>query len=73
MLIPNLDGGSGHWQNVRDLQPFCGVDLKPYFPQEAGESKTLWERWVRCVMGFKSPPYFCIKALLFALEFIRGD
>jgi hypothetical protein len=56
-----------------DLQPFCGVDLKPYFLSERGPSKTLWERWVRCMMGLKSSPYFCIKALLIMLEFICGD
>jgi hypothetical protein len=55
------------------LQPFCGVDVRPYFPNEAKQGGTLWERWVRCMMGLKPSPYMCIKALLFALEFIRGD
>ena len=56
-----------------DIQPYCGVDFKPYFMSEVGPTKTLWERWVRCMMGLKSSPYFCIKAILIALEFIRGD
>jgi hypothetical protein len=29
-----------------DLQPFCGVDLKPYFLSVRGPLKTLWEQWV---------------------------
>jgi len=55
------------------LQPFCGVDLRPYFGEEVSDGKTLWERWVRCMMGMKNSPYVCIKGLLLALEFIRGD
>lgn len=56
-----------------DLQPYCGVDIKPYFQHEATPGKTLWERWVRCMMGLKPSPYKCIKALLIAIEIIRGD
>jgi hypothetical protein len=56
-----------------DLQPYCGVDVKPYFMGESGQGLTLWERWVRCVMGLKPSPYICIKALLIALEVIRGN
>jgi len=55
------------------LQPFCGVDIKPYFREEVRTDKTLWERWERCMMGLKPSPYNCIKALLLAIEFIRGD
>jgi len=55
------------------LQPFCGVDLRPYFPEEARGGKTLWERWVRCMMGMKNSPYVCIKGFLLALEIIKGD
>jgi hypothetical protein len=56
-----------------DLQPYCGVDVKPYFLEESGQGLTLWERWVHCVMGLKPSPYVCIKALLIALEVIRGN
>ena len=55
------------------LQPFCGVDVKPYFPEEVNPDATLWEVWVRCMMGLKPSPYMCIKTLLLALEIIRGD
>lgn len=56
-----------------DLQPYCGVDLRPYFQDECLENKTLWERWVRCMMGMKFSPYVCIKGLLIALELVQGD
>jgi hypothetical protein len=56
-----------------DLQPFCGVDVKPYFPKEVHSDSSLWEVWVRCMMGLKPSPYRCIKTLLLALEIIRGD
>ncbi len=55
------------------LQPLCGVDLRPYFPEEVPNGKTLWERWVRCMMGMKNSPYVCIKGLLLALELMRGN
>jgi hypothetical protein len=55
------------------LQPYCRVDVRPYFGKEGWSGQSMWERWVRCMMGLKPSPYFCIKALLFALEFIRGD
>jgi len=55
-----------------DLRPFCGVDLKPYFPGES-ENNTVWERWVRCMMGMKFSPYVCIKGLLIALEMVKGN
>jgi len=55
------------------LQPYAGVDLRPYFGQKGKGQTTLWERWVRCLMGLKSSPYFCIKGLLLALEMVVGD
>ena len=54
------------------LQPYAGVDLQPHFGKE-GAQETLWERWTRCLMGLSSSPYFCIKALLIALEMVAGD
>jgi len=56
-----------------DLQPYAGVDLRPYWLEECPKNQTLWERWVRCLMGLKPSPYKCIKALLLALEVVRGD
>jgi hypothetical protein len=55
------------------MQPYCGVDLRPYFSEEVPGGNTLWERWVRCMMGMKNSPYACIKGLLLALESIQGD
>jgi hypothetical protein len=54
------------------LQEYCGVDLRPYLGGETSEC-TWWERWVRCMMGLKWSPYVCIKALLLALEWVKGD
>lgn len=43
-----------------DLQAYAGIDLTPYFQNETLGSqtpRTVWERWVRSAMGFKSSPY----------------
>jgi hypothetical protein len=53
------------------LRPYCGIDLRPYFPT-AG-NKTHWERWVRCMMGLRSSPYCTTKALFLAYEMVMGD
>lgn len=48
------------------------MDLKPFF--EDGEGQIVnWERWVRCMMGLRSSPYMCVKAMLLATEVIYGD
>jgi hypothetical protein len=56
-----------------EVQSLCGVDLRGYFPEEATQGKTLWERWVRCMMGLKTSPYVTIKGLLIALEVAQGN
>lgn len=56
-----------------ELQPYAGVDLRPYWQEECPRNQTLWERWVRCLMGLKPSPYKCIKALLLAIEVVKGD
>jgi len=55
------------------LRAFCGIDLRPFFEDEVREGETLWERWERCLMGLKSSPYVCVKAMLYATEILRGD
>ena len=55
-----------------ELRPFCGIDLKPFFDGEEGDPIG-WERWVRCMMGLRSSPYMCVKAMLIATEVICGD
>ena len=52
---------------------FIGIDLTTLFDDEMKENHfTLWERWSRCAMGLKCSPYQTIKAMLFALEFLKG-
>ena len=31
------------------LRPYCGIDLRPFFLEEAGD-RTLWQVWVRCMI-----------------------
>ena len=52
-----------------EIQPYCGVDLSPYF----GKAKGGWQRWGRCAMGLKTSPYLCVKGLLLGEEVIQGD
>jgi len=69
-----LDGGYRHRGNVLKLpldvflQPYCGVDLKPYLVTILS-----WVMWVRCAMGLKPSPYIAIRFMLLASEVIRGD
>lgn len=57
------------------LQPYAGVDLTPYFPEEvmASGKHTVWEGWTRCAMGFWPSPYQSIQVVLHAKELIRRD
>jgi len=63
------------------VRPYAGVDFTLYFPEELMQTRsdgtqqkgTLWERWVRCGMGFKPSPYNTGQAMLMAEEQIRGD
>jgi hypothetical protein len=79
LLSPNswmgdLDLGE-HFHNFplhEELQVYCGIDLRPYFPS-AEARKTVWRRWSRCMMGLKPSPYFTIKATHLAYEVSNGD
>jgi hypothetical protein len=59
------------------IQPYAGVDLTPFFPEELKETmpgwRCLWEHWGRCEMGFRFSPYQTVQGVLFADEVIRGD
>jgi len=44
-----------------EVQRYCGVDLRPFFPQDCLEGKTLWGVWTRCMMGLRPSPYVCIR------------
>ena len=52
---------------------FIGIDLSTLFDDEILENQfCLWEIWTRCAMGLKCSPYHAIKAMLFAIEFLKG-
>ena len=53
------------------VQPLAGIDLTPYFPLESGKKN--WQRWVRCLMGFKPSPYNAVGTFRWADEIIRGN
>jgi hypothetical protein len=36
-------------------------------------NKVRWERWERCLMGFKPSPYNATRAFAWAEEIMRGD
>jgi hypothetical protein len=56
------------------LRPYCGVDLTPYFPEEAARAGgRLIEAWYRAGMGFKWSPYQSVQAMMVADEMIGGD
>jgi hypothetical protein len=53
------------------VQPYCGLDVRPYlFPADA---QTHWERWGRCMMGWRASPYLAVKYHLLADEIVQGD
>jgi hypothetical protein len=56
------------------IQPYCGVDLKPFFHDElkGQDQQTLKEHWSRCMMGLKPSPYVCVKGQHLADEIIHG-
>jgi hypothetical protein len=62
------------------MQAYAGVDRTAYFldeflvqaPGKKGK-RTLWVRWTRCGMGFKTSPYIAGQAMLFAEEVIRSS
>jgi hypothetical protein len=54
------------------LRSYCGIDLRPFFSEEAGD-QTLWQVWVRCMMGLMTSPYCTVKTLLLGYESVVGD
>ena len=56
------------------LQPFCGVDLTHYFPEELREGVSqLIEVWTRAGMGFRWSPYQCCQGMMVLDEQIGGN
>lgn len=59
-----------------DLQAYCGMDLRPYYQPRATtrqQTKTMWMRWCRCMMGLKSSPYYTIQSTHLAYEVVWGE
>ena len=55
------------------LQPFCGVDLTHYFPEDLREGVSqLIEVWTRVGMGFRWSPYQCCQGMMVLDEQIGG-
>jgi hypothetical protein len=53
------------------IQPYCGLDLRPYF--NPSSKRTMWEWWSRCMMGWVAAPYLCTKYQLLADEIAQGN
>ena len=51
------------------LQPFSGVDVTKLFPGK----RTMWFRWLRTFMGFRSSPFNACKMFAITLDIIRGN
>jgi hypothetical protein len=55
------------------MQPYCGIDLRPYYDTNNERGKTWWEGWCCFVMGFKPSPYVATKSVHLANEIVYGD
>jgi hypothetical protein len=60
------------------IRPYAGVDVSAYLhkdgaPAPPEPSTVCWERWERCLMGFKPSPYNATRAFAWAEDIIRGD
>ena len=60
------------------IRPYVGLDLSGYpFKGETSwammSGGVSWERWERCLMGFKPSPYNATKVFAWGEEIIRGD
>jgi hypothetical protein len=66
-----------HFHNFplhKDLQVYCGIDVRPYYCNSSkGRGKTMWLRWVRCLMGLRPSPYNTIQATHLAFEVANGN
>lgn len=57
-----------------DIRPYAGVDFSKFFADEIKEGNfTLWEMWVRLLMGFKPSPYLSTRDMRRIEEFLTGD
>jgi len=54
------------------LRPFCGVDVSQ-FVGTSTRSARKWLQWNRIFMGFRSSPYYAVKAFSWCLDIVRGN
>ena len=54
------------------IRPHAGVDLSELYQEENG-GKLQWERWERCLMGFKPSPYLTTREMKKIEVVIRGN
>lgn len=57
----------------KDLRAYAGVDFSKLFKEEIEKGGTLWECWVRMLMGFKPSPYLTTREMRRVEEFLMGD
>jgi hypothetical protein len=58
----------------RSIRAFAGVDLTKFFENElTTNSRLIWERWERMLMGFKPSPYLTTRELHRVHEFLCGN
>ena len=57
----------------RELRMFAGVDFTKIFEDECEFGETLWERWVRMLMGFRPSPYCTTREMRRIDLFLRGQ
>jgi hypothetical protein len=60
------------------IRPYAGVDVSAYLrkdgaPAPPDPDTVCWERWGRCLMGFKPSPYNATRAFAWAEDIIRGN
>ena len=54
------------------LRPYCGVDVSK-FVETRNNSVRKWLQWNRIFMGFRSSPYYAVKAYSWCLDMVKGN
>ena len=57
----------------KELRAYAGVDFSKLFKEEISKGGTLWECWVRMLMGFKPSPYLTTREMRRIEEFLIGN
>jgi len=61
-----------NYQMDPGLRPFCGVDVSEFVDTPTRSTKR-WLQWNRIFMGFRSSPYYAVKAYNWCLDIVRGN